>query len=532
MNQRFLFLLVFLLISLLSACDTPAASPSMLITVQADGREITFSNEQAMTVESFLVQAGFQWDENDRIVPPLYTQVLDGTRITIVRIEETETCELEDIPYQVERIPNEAFRPDEQVVTRQGVNGQQRVCYRIISENGIQQERMQIRQAEIIVEPANEQIVVGISQEVEPIDLIGTLAYINNGNAWVIKGHSRNKRPLTTTSDLDSLVLSLSADGRYLLYTREPQDAGEFVNELWLKDTSGQIDAVSLNTTDVLIAEWMPNREATISYSTGEAQEVFPGWRALNNVWLKRIDPLSGNSLEIRRVLDESVGGLYSWWGTVYRWSPDGERLAWVEADGVGWFDSDGRNTPLLEYASFRSTNNWSWRANIGWSTDGDLLATTVHGKPLGNEPADTTPVFDIVVTDSDGNFEALVVERAGMWASPQFSPTINNPNSQYPQGYLAYLKARDPDNSVYGEYDLVVADRDGSNARVLFPPIGRLGITWSDSGITPIEYTWSPDAQWIAVVYQGNVWVVNVESGIAHQMSFDGGSENPVWSQ
>jgi hypothetical protein len=188
---------------------------------------------------------------------------------------------------------------------------------------------------------------------------------------------------------------------------------------------------------------------------------------------------------------------------------------------------------PLLQYPVFRIFQNWSWRANVSWSWESNLIATTVHGDPpLKTQPLDTSPVFNIVVTDISGSFNALLVERAGMWSSPQFSPPIENPDSQFQNGYLAYLKARDPDNSVYGEYDLVVTDRDGSNARFIFPASGQPGITWEDVGLTPQTFAWSPDARQIAVIYQGNLWVVDVQSGAAHQLTFDGQSQNPVWTR
>lgn len=523
---------VLLLTIILAACTddaTPEAS-FMLITVVDNNFERTYQEDQTMTVEAFLVQAGYEWDDNDRIVPPLYTQVVDGTRITIVDVEENEICEEQDIPYQVVTQRNEGLEPGEQVQAQSGRNGRQRICYRIIIQNGSEQDRIQIGQPEIIVEPVNEIVVVGYQQEVEPIDLPGVLAYINNGNAWVIPSRSQDKRRLTSSSDLDSLVFSLTRGGNYLLYTREPADTESFINELWLIETTGQRDPVSLNTTDVLYAEWLPDENNAFSYSTGEVQEAFPGWRALNNVWIQRIDFTTGQSLGIRRVIDETVGGVYSWWGTVFKWSPQGELLAFVEADGAGLYNSVGDREPMLDFAAYRVRQDWSWRADISWSWDGELLATTVHGAPIANEPPETSPVFDVVVTNVTNDFEATVVERAGMWASPKFSPSVASDN-QFPRGYLAYLQARDPENSVYSDYDLVVADRDGSNARVTFPPTGQAGITWSDAGIVPVEYTWSPDGNWLAVIYQGNLWVVNVRTSISTQLTFDGGSENPVWT-
>jgi resuscitation-promoting factor RpfB len=517
---------------LMSACQPAPVEVSMLVYLQTGNVEKAYSVQEALTVEEFLSQDGVdvEWDDNDRLVPPPYTQITDGTRITIVQVDEEEACETEEIPFEVEIIFNEAFQPNEERVTRTGANGVQRRCFRVMLENGLQADRIPVGQPEVITEPVNEIRVVGVNQEVEPIPITGTIAYINNGNAWVIRRNSTEKRPLTTTSGLDSMAFALSPNGQHLIYTREPEDTESFVNELWLINTVNDPIPVKLTATDVLYAEWLPNQTDTISYSTSEVQEVDPGWRALNNVWTERVDLNTGASLAIRQVVTESSGGLSGWWGTVYKWSPDGEGLAWVRADSAGIYDDAGEQRMLLEYPIVRLLQNWSWRSNISWSWDGALLATTVH-TPLPGQPVDSSPAFDIVVTDTLNAFEAYIVERAGMWSSPQFSPPIQNPDSQFQNGYLAYLQSRDPDNSVYGEYDLLVADRDGSNAQIIFPPAGQPGITWEDVGLTPQTFAWSPDARQIAVIYQGNLWLVDVLSKAAHQLTFDGHSQHPVWT-
>lgn len=516
---------------LLAACTPEVEVPTLLVHLESDNLQRTFQITESMTVEEFLSDADIEYDVNrDRLNPPSYTQLVDGMRITIVRITEETICEREEIPYEREVIPNEAFEPGEERLSQAGQNGEQEVCFRVIYENGVQAQRIPAGQPQIIREPVNEVRIVGIESDVEPVPIIGTLAYINNNNAWVMKRSSTTKRILTTTSDLDSHVLQLSPDGQQLLFTRQAEDPANSVNTLWLIETTGTRDAVQLVPTDVLYAEWLPNEDNTISYSTSEAQSVAPFWDALNNVWITRIDPQTGDSLDIRQVVPESGGGLSGWWGTVYDWSSDGSTLAWARADSFGIVDDTGNLQPILEYASFRTLQNWSWRAGISWSPDNTLIATTRHGPPVGNEPADTSPVFDVVITSATGSFETVLVERAGMWASPRFSPLVTASESQYAEGYLAYLQAREWQNSVNGEYDLVVADRDGSNARIVFPPPGRPGIEQQDFGIAPQDYAWSPDGTQIAIIYQGNLWVVDVAVGVGRQLTFDGGSQHPVW--
>ncbi len=532
MAHRVFILLVFLGL-FLAACRPQVEQETYIVALVADGRERRFQLAEPFTVEEFLRQTdvNIEVGETDRLTPPRFTQLTDGMRITIVRVTEETTCEQEDIPYQQETILNEGLQPGEQRILQVGKNGTQEVCYRITYEDGIAGTRIRTGQPTIIEAPTNEILIIGLETTVEPVPVTGTLAYINNNNAWVIQGNSINKRPLTTTGNLDGLVLDLSANGQHLIYTADPVNEDEFINELWLIETSGNLPAVKLVPTDVLYAEWLPEAENTISYSTGEVQNIFPFWDALNNVLTIQIDLATGESLNVRQIVDESLGGLSGWWGTIYKWSPNGTQLAWVRADSAGIVGEDGEFVPLVEYPLFRTSQNWSWRANLSWSWDGALLLTTGHGDPLGSEPPEASPVFDIVAASIESNFEAKVAESAGMWAGAQFSPRLSRPDAQYEYGYIAYLRAREPYNSINGEYDLVVADRDGSNARVIFPPTGQPGIQSQITGLTAHDFAWSPDARQIAVIYQGNVWIVDVETQVAHQMTFDGQSKFPIWS-
>jgi Tol biopolymer transport system component len=281
-----------------------------------------------------------------------------------------------------------------------------------------------------------------------------------------------------------------------------------------------------------LYADWVPNAENTISYSTGEASEAAPGWRAFNDLWRMRIDSQTGEALNVQQILEDPPGGPYSWWGTRYQWSPDGQKLAWVQADAFGLVDLDAGklNDPLLNYALFLTRADWSWRATVSWSPDSTTLITTVHGPPVGREMPENSPAFDVAVADTEGSLRTSIIKNVGIWAAPQYSPLISQPDDEFPQGYLAYLRSRDPFNSINGEYDLIVADRDGSNSRQIFPQESEPGIKAGESVYQNQEFVWSPDGRQIALIYKGNLWIVDVESAVAHQLTLDGGASNPAW--
>jgi hypothetical protein len=93
----------------------------------------------------------------------------------------------------------------------------------------------------------------------------------------------------------------------------------------------------------------------------------------------------------------------------------------------------------------------------------------------------------------------------------------------------VAYLRATFPRQSESSPYRLVVVDRDGSNESVLFPPQG-------EPGLEPQQLVWSPGPlaggqdYAIAVIYQGNLWMVNARSGEAWQITGDGLTRKISW--
>lgn len=524
--------LLLLLLLLAAACTPQEEASSLLVSLVADGRELTFEYSVPVTVGEFLRDAEIELGELDRVEPESFIQIRDGMRVTVVRVEEQTECVEQELPYQTQRVLNEGLEPGEELLGQAGLNGVEEVCYRVLVEDGVRRDPVEIRRV-VVTEAQNEVIYVGPTGQLDPVPINGTLAYINNRNAWVMSGSSTTKRPLTTSSDLDNRVFSLSANGRQLIYTRNTgsSDREDFLNQLWMTpDTSADQEPVKLVPEDVLSAAWVPGQSNTISYSRGEARQTAPGWQAFNDLWTMRIDPRTGEALSIDEVLAPSSGGLYGWWGTIFEWSPGGTSLGWVRADAIGLVDFEsGELQPILQYPLFNTRADWSWRATLSWSPDEALILTTVHGPPATDDiPPESSPVFNVAVTDTSGSFQAEIFENAGIWASPRYSPLYSTPSSEFPSGRLAYLQARDIANSInsQAEYDLIVADRDGSNPRRVFPPAGQPGLT------APQNLAWSPDGRQIAFIYQGNLWIVSVESQIANQLTLDGGASNPVWTQ
>jgi hypothetical protein len=532
-NLRVLVLTLTALV-LLSACFPQPQNTEIRVRIVVDGKELTYRASERVSVIQLLQQANIRIDPLDRINPPDFTQIADNMVITVVRVVDKTECSEETLPYKTTILKSPDLAPGTTKVGQSGVNGLQRICYEVVYEDGVEKSRTPGNPT-VIQQPVTEVVYQGIDKtSIEPVAVVGMIAYISGGQARAIENNSLSDRVLPTGGNLDGRVFALSPTGRQLLFTRKPEGTPtpETYNELWvLLDTSDpQVQPIRLTTLDnILTADWVPGQPYTFSYSTLQPREQVPGYQALNDVYIARIDSRTGKLLKVDPKVKSRPTGVYGVWGTQFKWSPDGKELAWAQADGAGTVDwKAGTLKKLFDFKVYSTTlsNNWVWMPSLSWSPDNLLLVTTVHGKPLGPEQDEFSPVFDVALAQSSGLFEVNLVPQAGMWAAPQFSPFYN---SDPVQGYIAYLKARSPIDSVSSEYNLVIADRDGSNARAVFPDKDRPGIKPIDIQFGN-EPAWSPDGRQVAVIYQGDVWIVDAASGRSSQITLVGNAHHVRW--
>jgi hypothetical protein len=116
------------------------------------------------------------------------------------------------------------------------------------------------------------------------------------------------------------------------------------------------------------------------------------------------------------------------------------------------------------------------------------------------------------------------------MFAYPLASPLqqLGSGDLEY---QIAFLQAETPERSEASRYRVVVMDRDGSNRRMLFPDP-------ESAGLDPQQHwgAWSTallpggDHLGLAVIYQGNLWLVDAVSGEAFQVTGDGLTTRVIW--
>jgi hypothetical protein len=531
--------LAFVLCGLIfTACTATEQNTGFRVRVIADGKELAYSASDPVSVSQFLQQTNIQLGPLDRVNPSDFTQITDNMVITIVRVREVQECKDEVVPYKTQVIKSPDLPPGTTKIAQAGTNGSQQVCYDVVYEDNVEKSRT-AGNPTLTRQPVVEIVYQGIDKtRLEPVSVAGMLLYISDGQARAIENNSLSDRVLPTGGNLDGHVFSVSPTGRQLLFTRKPegQTSPDVYNQLWvLLDTSDpQAQPVRLTALDnVLSAEWKPGEPFTFSYSTLQPRDQAPGFQALNDVNTARLDSRTGKLLKVKVEVKSRPTGVYGLWGTKFKWSPDGANLAWAQADGAGIVDfKAGAFKKLFDFKVYSTTlsRNWVWMPNLSWSADGSIVAATVHGKPLGSEQDEFSPVFNVALAQMSGLFEVDLTSQTGMWSAPQFSPLVN---TEPAQGYLAYLKSRTPIDSVSSEYDLVVADRDGSNARIVFPEKDKPGLKpidipyWSND---PEGLAWSPDGRQIAVIYQGDMWLVDASSGRANQVTLVGNVHHVRW--
>ncbi len=561
MRRFFSHILPLFIATLLSACTITLREPvenldtsSKSVTLQVGGATRTFESTAAV-VRDVLREQQVTLGELDRVTPGEFSPVIDGLTILVVRVREEFQIETIEIPFEQQVVRNEGLPAGERRLLQTGNNGQEEITYRIVYEDGVQVSRVEVRR-QTLTAARPEITMLGVQTNLTVVPIVGRLVYLSAGNAWQVVEDSGNRAPLTVSGDLDGRIFRLSPDGEYLLYSRSAASLGGF-NSLWAISTAEESTPFELGIENILWADWAPHRARTLAFSTAEPRSAAPGWKANNDLRLMQFDENNVVLEPIAEIVASNAGGLMGWYGTRFAWAADGAYISYAQADSMGvisvpqvefaprfdyasLFPTDTpdpffatatplptatpytQNYPLnsfvlARYTPYNTRSDWVWLPEMQWSADNRILFTVLHGATLGLEAPEDSAVFNLTALATDGGFSAELQAQAGMWASPAISPLNTTAR-------LAFLQADLPLESATSRYRLWVADVDGSNPRALFPPAEQ-------NGLTPQTLSWSPDGRLVACLWDGNLWVVDVESGQAQQLSSDGETRVVSWS-
>ncbi|HKI54396.1 MAG TPA: G5 domain-containing protein [Anaerolineales bacterium] len=499
----------------LTACRSPQVTVEDInISITADGETQSVTLPAGSTVTQALQSANITIGNLDKAEPPLYTVLNNGDSVTLIRMEEKFETEENVVPFERQVVRNESLPEGETRLVQAGVNGLQELTYRIVLEDDEVISRSIVKSV-TLQDGAPEIVMVGAQSSFAPLPIPGTIAYLAGGNAWIIDTSTASRTPIVTTGDLDGRIFFLSPNGRYLVFTRKStKPADEEINTIWAVRTNGGTPFSTGIANVVHYAEWIPGTNS-IAYSTVEPRTTAPGWQANND--LHRYSITTGAKA---KVLDASSGGIYGWWGMAFAFAPDGH-LAYARPDGIGLVDIDGKYIkPLINITPFNTHSDWAWLPSISWGADSKTLYYTSHALPPSLVSEEDSPFFDVRAVSFENDANVEMVKETGMFAYP--STSYLQSSSSERQYQVAYLQAIFPEQSETSRYRLVVMDRDGSNRRTIFPA--------NDApGLNPQVPAWAPDliegqaGDFIAVVYQGNLWLLDSGNSQAYQVTGDG---------
>ena len=518
-NPWTLITLIFSLVGLLlTGCSISTQSPAFTlpIKVNVDGQTLEQDVPAGSTVQRALETAGVILGNLDQVDPPGFTSITESLTISVTRIQEEFEIEESTIPFVQQKVRNESLPEGQTLLIQSGVNGTEQTTYRLVFENNQQVSRTAVKTS-TLVEPLPEIIMVGIKAPFTAQPIPGKLIYIIAGNAWMMENTTAERTPLVTTGDLDGRVLRLSDNGKWLLYTRASgKDPAEEINTLWVANISvDPIRTYNLQAKNVIsFADWMPDQAQAVIFSTVEPRSAAPGWQANNDLNLV-IFTTAGNLSPAEEILAPNSGGLYGWWGTYFEFSPDRKSLLYARPDSIGIVDLEkGELTPLLSITPYQTRSNWAWVPGVAWSPDSNWIFTVSHPLENGISDPESSELFDLTAVNINASNQIVLVPETGMFTYPASSSQDNDRFS------IAFLRAVFPRQSADSRYRLWIMEQDGSNQREIFPP--------TDSpGLDAQQVLWSPisdaGSSLLAVIYQGNLYLINSATGDSSQITGDG---------
>jgi hypothetical protein len=513
---------LIILVGVLGACDFPKRrQENISVTLIVDGVSQVVNVPAGTTAREALEIGGIIINPDDRSDSPFFTILSDGGVVHLTRVVEDFVIEESILPYETQVLRNESLPEGERRLIQPGVNGVQETTFRIILEDGVEVSRSPVNTV-IVQSPIPEVVMIGNQAPFASVPIAGKLAYISAGNVWVMEGNTGVRRPVVTTGDLDGRIFSISPDGNWLLFTRS-DESEDLINTLWVCriDEEESLE-INLKVSNVIhFADWVADSVNGVVFSTAESIQSPPGWQANNDLKFLNFSS-SGWVSRPRTSIRENSGGVYGWWGIDYFWSNDGEQLAYARPDEIGLVDLETELlVPLYKFPPLQTRSDWAWIPDISWSPDGMFLYFVDHIPQEGLSSDEESPLFALGAIPLFGGLPVSMIPEVGMFANPLPSPIKRLPSKE--NAYqVAYLQALMPTQSRTGGYKLVVIDRDGSNSKVLFPPEGN-------PGLDPHRYYWSPEIEEgtgsnsIAVIYQGNIWLIDVAQGTSQQLTGDG---------
>lgn len=162
------------------------------VTITADGKTRK-KISTAATVGELLKEQKIKLGKDDRLSKPKKTQVGEGLKIRIVRVDKSRKIEVvEAIPFETRTTRDSSLYEDQQKVAEAGEAGSRTKVYAIVLEDGVETER-ELVSDKVTREPVDRKVVVGTKERPRAVadtsNVGGTwqaLAQCESGGNWSI----------------------------------------------------------------------------------------------------------------------------------------------------------------------------------------------------------------------------------------------------------------------------------------------------------------------------------------------------------
>ena len=276
------------------------------------------------------------------------------------------------------------------------------------------------------------------------------IAYTSAGNVWLIEG-TDPPRQLSHTGHADRVLLS--SDGVFVAYIHNDFEGDVF--ELHTVNTDGSGDRLILDQADFdslyPLAEarhFLPSQMVFLSGTHQllfNTQAIFESPGLLKNDDVLSID-MDTDSLE-RWLTPGSGGDFYP--------SPDGKKLAIIQATSIGFSDADGSNlrSGLLSFPAVKTYSEYSYNPEPVWAPDSSHFAVVIPSEdPLAPDPKSTVWILSV---DGRPPIQTALIDGQSFFPQAFGAPVIAPDLSK-----VAFMRPGSEQN----EEHLVFADEDGGS--------------------------------------------------------------------
>lgn len=136
---------------------TITISAGVKVSVTVDGKTTEATAAAGTTVKEFLDKQGVSLGKDDVCTEKLDSEVTDGMKITIKRVEYKEETKKETVDYETEETYDSSLASGESQVTQQGVEGEKEVTYKVKYVDG--KEASREKASEKVTKKAVNQII-------------------------------------------------------------------------------------------------------------------------------------------------------------------------------------------------------------------------------------------------------------------------------------------------------------------------------------------------------------------------------------